>query len=373
MENMICSSCLRMVVLAGILLAFGLGTLSHRAARADDQDAGDAVVGAKVLSRAFRDASRRAIPSVVTIIAFGQQGEGDGDEGLDDLGALTGEEDEGQRALQATGLGSGVIIDESGTVLTNHHVIRDAARIVVKLQDGTELQADDIQGDPQSDLATLKIKPTSPLTAASLGDSQRLEIGDWVLAIGSPFQLEATVSAGIISAKDRRLPTIPRAALLQTDAVINPGNSGGPLVNLEGEVIGINTAIATRNGVFQGIGFAIPMVQAEWIADELLEHGKVRRSRLGIQLAALKRQFADVLDLDVDSGVVVYQISKDSPAEKAGFEKLDVITHFAGSRVKSPLALRQVIERLPIDQPQTVTVIREGQTRELSVTLEAAE
>jgi serine protease Do len=157
---------------------------------------------------------------------------------------------------------------------------------------------------------------------------------------------------------------------MQTDAVINPGNSGGPLVNIDGEVIGISTAIATRNGVFQGIGFAVPIDQARWIADELLAHGKVRRSRLGIQLAELKRQFADYLDLEVGTGVVVYQISSDSPAERAGFEKLDVITEFAGRRVKLPVELRRVIERLPVDRPHRVKVIRKGEEVELEVTLE---
>jgi serine protease Do len=338
------------------------GTQPAVPVRADDQAAGP-----KVLSRAFREASQRAIPSVVTIIAFGQQEE---DVAADDLGPLMGEGDQSPQALRATGLGSGVIIDQRGTVLTNNHVVRNAARIVVKLQDGTELQAKETVGDTQSDIATLKVDPRDPLTPATLGDSEQMEIGDWVLAIGSPFQLEATVSAGIISAKDRRLPNIPRAALMQTDAVINPGNSGGPLVNIDGEVIGISTAIATRNGVFQGIGFAVPIDQARWIADELLAHGKVRRSRLGIQLAELKRQFADYLDLEVGTGVVVYQISSDSPAERAGFEKLDVITEFAGRRVKLPVELRRVIERLPVDRPHRVKVIRKGEEVELEVTLE---
>lgn len=351
--------------LRSLWLVLGLvvwGTQPAVPVRADDQAAGP-----KVLSRAFREASQRAIPSVVTIIAFGQQEE---DVAADDLGPLMGEGDQSPQALRATGLGSGVIIDQRGTVLTNNHVVRNAARIVVKLQDGTELQAKETVGDTQSDIATLKVDPRDPLTPATLGDSEQMEIGDWVLAIGSPFQLEATVSAGIISAKDRRLPNIPRAALMQTDAVINPGNSGGPLVNIDGEVIGISTAIATRNGVFQGIGFAVPIDQARWIADELLAHGKVRRSRLGIQLAELKRQFADYLDLEVGTGVVVYQISSDSPAERAGFEKLDVITEFAGRRVKLPVELRRVIERLPVDRPHRVKVIRKGEEVELEVTLE---
>ncbi|XZE55414.1 S1C family serine protease [Planctomycetaceae bacterium SH139] len=333
--------------------------------------ADDLAAGPRALSEAFRQASRRAIPSVVTIIAYGQAGENAPDAAADEENSS--EEDKLDKPLQATGLGSGVIISASGTVLTNNHVIRNAARIIVKLQDGSELPAAEIVGDEKSDIATLKVTTELPLVPATLGDSSLMEIGDWVLAIGSPFQLEATVSAGIISAKDRTLPTIPRAALLQTDAVINPGNSGGPLVNIDGEVIGISTAIATRNGVFQGIGFAVPIDQANWIANELLDHGRVRRSRLGVQLAALKRQFADALKMEIDQGVVVYQVSKDSSGDKAGLRQMDVIIEFGGRRVRQPVELRRAIERLPIDVPQAVKIIRDGEELELEVTLEAAD
>ncbi len=351
-------------LLCGLLLMLPSGVVAD-----------DLAAGPRALSKAFRQASRRAIPSVVTIIAYGQAGEDGPDAAAGDedaSGEAASGEDKLDKPLQATGLGSGVIISASGTVLTNNHVIRNAARIIVKLQDGSELPATEIVGDEKSDIATLKVTTELPLVPATLGDSSLMEIGDWVLAIGSPFQLEATVSAGIISAKDRTLPTIPRAALLQTDAVINPGNSGGPLVNIDGEVIGISTAIATRNGVFQGIGFAVPIDQANWIANELLEHGRVRRSRLGVQLAALKRQFADALKMEIDQGVVVYQVSKDSAGDKAGLRQMDVIIEFGGRRVRQPVELRRAIERLPIDVPQAVKIIRDGEELELEVTLEAA-
>ena len=186
-------------------------------------------------------------------------------------------------------VGSGVIIDASGVILTNNHVVQDAEEIVVRLADGQELKAVDVKTDPLSDLAIVRIKPDpgQTLRAARLGDSEALKIGDWVIAIGSPFELEATVSAGIISGKGRGIEKIRRGKLLQTDAAINPGNSGGPLVNLEGEVVGINTAIASSNGGYQGIGFAIPTDRAKWISQELLTRGTVRRAYLGIRIDEL--------------------------------------------------------------------------------------
>lgn len=324
----------------------------------------------RALSKAFRDASSKAIPSVVTIIVFGQAEEGE-EEGMDEEFENVPLES-GPSFLPPTGLGSGVAIGKD-VVLTNNHVVRDAKRVIVRLQDGTELNVGKVIGDVTSDIATLRLAEDAQLSTASLGNSEAVEIGDWVLAIGSPFQLEATVSAGIISAKDRALPNIPRASLLQTDAVINPGNSGGPLINIDGEVIGINTAIATRNGVFQGIGFAVPIDQARWIAEELLEHGKVRRSKIGVQLAELKRAFADQLGMEMNSGVVAYQVTKGSPAEKGGMHSMDVITEFGGRRVRRPAELRQVIERRAAGTAQKVKVVRHGEEMELEVTLEAAD
>ncbi len=355
-----------MVRITLLLVAIVVGTGQSRGA--DDLSSGP-----RALSRAFRDASSRAIPSVVTIIAFGQnRGEEGEQEPVEDLTPIDPEEDNNQQ-LPATGLGSGVVISADGVILTNNHVVRDAKRIIVKLQDGTELKAGEIIGDATSDIATLRVEPEGELVPAALGDSEMMEIGDWVLAIGSPFQLEATVSAGIISAKDRALPNIPRASLLQTDAVINPGNSGGPLINIDGEVIGVNTAIATRSGSFQGIGFAVPIDQAKWIADELVEHGKVRRSRIGIQLAELKRAFSDQLGVPVNEGVVAYQVTKGSPGEKGGIEPLDVIVEFGGRRVRRPTELRGVIERRPAGTAQKVVVLRKGERVELEVVLEPIE
>lgn len=356
--------------------AAALGFAAHLALFASPPlAADDLATGPRALSQAFRSAARSATPSVVTIIVSGQK---EPDPAADLADEFPGAPDIGrdapqERELPPTGLGSGVIIDAAGIVLTNHHVVRDAARVVVKLQDGTELEASDVVGDADSDIATLKVHSPRPLTAAVLGDSNAMEIGDWVLAIGSPFNLEATVSAGIISAKGRSIPGIRRAELLQTDAVINPGNSGGPLINIDGEVIGISTAIATHNGSFQGIGFAIPVDQANWIAEELLAHGKVRRAKIGISLAQLTRQFAEPLGLEPFEGVVAYQIVRESAAEEAGIEPMDVIIEFAGTRVQRPAELRRLIERKPIGSVQPLRVIRDGQPHDLEVTLRPAD
>ena len=360
----------------------------------------DLQVGPRALSRAFRNAARDASPSVVTILSYGQNMDepsaapgdkpnekpnDDDDESAeeDDTDSTDSEPDEtvpgepvpsplqtddGSK-LPITGLGSGVIITTDGRVLTNHHVIAGAKRVIVQLPDQTEFEAYDIYSDIESDVATLRIRPTDELVAATLGDSDSLEIGDWVLAIGSPFKLEATVSAGIISAKNRVIARISRGRLLQTDAAINPGNSGGPLIDLDGHVVAISTAIATRNGGYQGIGFAIPINQARWIADELAEHQKVRRAAIGIRLAELNKKVAQKLNLPVGIGVVVYQVIEGSAAEKGGLKPLDVITSFAGEPVKRASDLQEIVERLPIGSTQKVSIQRAGESIELDVQL----
>jgi serine protease Do len=256
--------------------------------------------------------------------------------------------------------------------MTNNHVIHGAHEVQIRLEDGSEYVASDIRTDPESDLAVLRIQPDAPLPAAKLGDSSELDIGDWVIAIGSPFDLEATVSAGIISAKGRSLfPMIQRSRLLQTDAAINPGNSGGALVDLHGEVVGINTAIATNSGSFQGVGFAIPINQAKWIAKELLEHNRVRRSWLGVGIGELTADAARTMKLPARSGVWVDRVVPGAPAEKAGVKSFDVIMEFAGKRVRAPGDLQEMVEQLPLGTVQKMQVIRDGKPVTLEVTLEA--
>jgi serine protease Do len=217
----------------------------------------------------------------------------------------------------------------------------------------------------------LRIKATGDLPAAKLGNSDDLEIGDWVLAIGNPFELETTVSAGIISAKERELSSIRRSKFLQTDAAINPGNSGGPLVNLDGEVIGINTAIASNSGGYQGIGFAIPINQAKWITTQLVKTGSVQRGYLGVGIEEVTPDLAKQFGVSRGEGVLVAEVFPDSPATKAGFEEGDLIVEFGGHAVSKPRDLQEVVERTPIDSRQQVKVIRGGKPRTLEIVVKA--
>lgn len=331
--------------------------------------------GPKALSLAFRVAAKRATPSVVVLYAYGQDSE--------DTGASETEPDEDELPLleraeiptpppaeeKLTGIGSGVIVSKDGLIITNNHVIANAKRVVVQLPDETRVDATVSRGDPESDVAMLRVDPPTELQTVEMGDSDKLEIGDWVLAIGSPFKLEATVSAGIISGKNRRIDRIKRSSMLQTDAAINPGNSGGALIDLDGKVVGISTAIATRSGFYQGVGFAIPINQARWIADELDQHGKVRRAAIGTTLVELKPRIAKQFKLEPYSGILVYQIIKDSVAEKAGIKPLDVIVAFAGEKVVDSTELQEAIERQPIGSTQPITVMRGGERIELQVQL----
>ncbi|TWT66100.1 S1C family serine protease [Allorhodopirellula solitaria] len=344
---------------------------------------------ARALSIAFRHAAREATPAVVTVYSYGQnsqtstaQEETPGEAPNDPTGDETfgpqppsQTDDEG---YPLTGLGSGVLVNLLPTgdaedaedadsspektywVMTNNHVITNAKRVVVQLPDESELVAESVYGDPASDIAVLRLLSERDLATATLGDSDPIEIGDWVLAIGSPFKLEATVCAGIISAKHRSIGKIRRGRLFQTDAAINPGNSGGPLVDLDGKVVAISTAIATRNGGYQGIGFAIPINQAHWIARELAQYQQVRRAAMGVRLAELNPKLADKLDLPTYLGVLVHQVITDSAADAAGLQSRDVIMEFAGQRVRRMSALQQAVEQQPIGSTQDIKIWRAG-------------
>ncbi len=336
------------------------------------------LVGPRALSRAFRNAARKATPATVTILSYGQVTVmANQNPPAAPTNPLQGGDEPDERPEpdenQLTGVGSGVIVSKDGMIITNNHVITGAKRVVVKLADETEVEATAVRGDVDSDVATLNIKRKGGFPAVELGNSDALEIGDWVLAIGSPFRLEATVSAGIISAKDRALRRISRGRLLQTDAAINPGNSGGPLVDLDGRAIAISTAIASRTGSYQGIGFAIPINQAKWIADELAAHNKVRRAAIGIRMAELNPKIAGKFKLPVGLGVLAYQVTKDSAAEKAGVKPLDVILEFAGEKVSDPNSFQEIVERKPVGSIQDLKIYRKGEEIMLQVELATLE
>ena len=267
------------------------------------------------------------------------------------------------------GLGSGVVISADGYILTNNHVIANADDIQVKVGEKT-YKAKIVGADEKTDLAVLKIEPDAPLKAATLGDSSKIRVGEWVLAIGQPFNLDHTVTAGIISAKGRdRVGISDYEDFLQTDAAINPGNSGGALVDMNGEVIGINTAIASRTGVYNGVGFAIPSNMAKRIVEQLIENGRVSRGYIGIGIQDLTPELAEAIGIDRTEGVLVTQVLPDMPGEKAGLRSSDVIVSIDGSPFKSASKLRNIVASDPPGTEIELGVVRDGREKKITVKL----
>jgi serine protease Do len=265
-------------------------------------------------------------------------------------------------------LGSGFIIDQEGYIVTNNHVVEDADEIIVKLADGKEYDAELVGRDPNTDLALIKIKASRDFVQLPMGNSDGLDVGSWVVAIGSPFGLEQTVTAGIVSAKGRVIGAGPYDNFIQTDASINPGNSGGPLLNLNGEVVGINTAIIA-NG--QGIGFAIPINMAQSIVAQLKEHGSVTRGWLGVGIQDLTPELAEYYGIEDRKGVLVSQVFKGDPAEKAGIKPNDIIVSVDGESVNTGRELSAKIADLEVGKTTTILVIRDG--KEKTITAKLAE
>ena len=256
-------------------------------------------------------------------------------------------------------LGSGFIIDADGSILTNNHVVENAQKIVVKLSDDQEYEAKVIGRDAKTDMAVIQIKAKTNLAAASLGDSDTLEVGEWVVAIGNPFGLDSTITSGIVSAKGRHIGQGPYDNFIQTDASINPGNSGGPLINLRGEVIGINTAIFSRTGGNMGIGFAIPINVAKELLPQLRGKGKVVRGYLGVLIQKVTPEIAESLGMERGYGALVANVSKDGPAEKAGVKVGDVIVEFDGKEVKDSGDLPIIVARTAVDKKVRMKVLRD--------------
>ncbi|HEY1602302.1 MAG TPA: Do family serine endopeptidase [Pirellulales bacterium] len=338
---------------------------------------------AKSLSNAFRTAANSTLPSVVTITSEVRSQPVRGNQSprgaenpfkgtpFEDFFNDRGGNMPFQGPQRRMGIGAGVIIDKSGVILTNNHVVEGATEVTVRLSDGREFQGTDIKTDKQTDLAVVHIKGAGDLPAATLGNSDNLEIGDWVIAVGNPFNQELTVSAGIISGKGRTLKDGKRAQYLQTDAAINPGNSGGPLVDLDGEVIGINTAIASSSGGFQGVGFAIPINQAKWVVDQLVHGGSVKRAYLGVIVGELAGDLAEQLGVHRNDGVFVNEVMPDSPADKAGVHEGDIITEYSDKHVGTPGQLQQLVERTPVNNKAEVKILRDGKPRTLTVIAQA--
>ena len=277
-----------------------------------------------------------------------------------------GDDEEGS-PHRSNSLGSGFVIDPSGIVITNNHVIADANEITVIFTDGQKLRAKVIGKDPKVDVAVLKVNPTTPLKSVKFGDSEKMRVGDWVMAVGNPFGLGGTVTAGIVSARHRNIDSGPYDNYIQTDAAINKGNSGGPLFNMTGEVIGINTAILSPSGGSIGIGFATPAATVTPIIDQLQRFGETRRGWLGVRIQNVDDQIADSLDLGKTKGAFVSGTDPKGPASAGGIETGDVIVKFDGQDIKESRDLPKIVAQAPVGKDVAVVVVRKG--KELSKTV----
>jgi serine protease Do len=270
---------------------------------------------------------------------------------------------------ETKGIGTGMLIDAQGNILTNYHVAGGATKIEVLLADGRKYEAKLVGGDPKTDLAVIRISPKELLPYITFGDSDKMEVGEWVVAIGHPRGLDQTVTQGIISAKHRRGITDPSSYqdFLQTDAAINPGNSGGPLMNLRGEVIGVNTVIVSSSGGFEGIGLAIPSNIAVHISKTLIAHGKVERGWLGVSVQDIAPEQAQPLGLSTPRGALIADVAKSGPAERAGLKKGDVVITYQGKNIPDASALRNEVAASPIGSDARLTILRDKKRQEIMV------
>ena len=298
----------------------------------------------------------------------GQAPQGDPDQGMEDF--FRDFLERGQNApRRVSSLGSGFIVDPSGIIVTNNHVIEDADEVSVTLNDGTTLPATILGRDTQTDIALLQVKPRAPLTAVHLGDSDKARVGDWVIAIGNPFGLGGSVTAGIISARNRDINAGPYDDFIQTDAPINRGNSGGPLFNMDGEVIGVNSAIYSPSGGSVGIGFAVPSAIVRSVFGQLRQGGTVRRGWLGVRIQAVTPEIAESLGIDNPRGAMVAGVTKDGPAAKAGVLSGDVILTFDGKPVPDSRTLPRLVADTPAGKNANVEVLRRGQRKIIPVAI----
>ena len=364
-------------VVIGLILAAGFGISNSSKADTPDTPQSESKKSVDVsnldvayaLSNAFASVAEKVNPAVVTISTettikqrvripsffedfFGPQGDR-------------------EREYKAQGLGSGVIVRSDGVILTNNHVIDGADDIIVTLIDGREFPGKVTGTDPRSDIAVIQID-AKDLPSISLGNSDNLKVGEWVLAIGSPLSPEYnhTVTAGIVSAKGRQVSGLTGVQdFIQTDAAINPGNSGGALVNLRGELIGINTAIASRTGQNSGIGFAISSNLARVVMEDILDDGKVSRGWLGVRIDRVSKDIAEMYGMKNTDGVLIRSLEKDSPAERDGIEPGDIVIAVNGQPVKTPTELSSIIGSKKPNEKVKITVIREGKEKTIEVTL----
>ncbi len=328
-------------------------------------------VEARAAPESFADLAQKLLPSVVNISSTAVVGRGRSGQGVlpqlpegspfeDFFRDFFDRSQPQQPQRRSTSLGSGFIIDAAGVIVTNNHVIQDADEITVTLHDNRTLKAEVVGRDPKTDLAVLKVESAQDLPAVRFGDSDAIWVGDWVVAIGNPFGLGGTVTAGIVSARGRNINSGPYDDFIQTDASINQGNSGGPLFNMAGEVVGINTAIFSHSGASVGIGFSIPAAAAQSVISQLRQYGRTRRGWLGVRIQEVTEEIAESLGLDGVSGALVASVSEGSPAEDGEIKAGDVILKFAGRDVDEMRKLPRIVAETEIEKSVPVEVWRDG-------------
>lgn len=343
---------------------------SSRAADAQEQLPGTRL--AEELSQAFERVAETITPSVVTISTESSPKKNKAKQGDDPLRKFFGDDFFDKMApTPQRGLGTGVIVDEQGHIVTNNHVIGDSTEVSVRLSNERTVKAKVVGTDPRTDLAVIKIKVKEELPKpAKLGDSEKLKIGEWVVAAGASFGLDNTITAGIVSAKGRALSGGSQYEdFIQTDAAINPGNSGGPLVNLRGEVVGINTAIVSKSGGYMGIGFAIPINMAKQVLNSLIANGKVTRGWLGVGIQNLNEDLARSFDYDATEGALVGHVDPKGPAKKAGLQQGDIIIQVGKDKIKNVNQLRNLVAGIKPGTTSEITMIRAGKKETRAVTI----
>jgi serine protease Do len=376
-----------LVVFSTLAVGIMIGTLVTHGVRADKKAAPDAtplsIPAPRQLSSQFSQVAKAVEPAVVNITADLKvkqdrnrlrrtPGPNQNDEPFDFFHFF--DMPQSPEGFIAPVSGSGFVVDKNGYIMTNFHVVKDAERIAVKLANGEVYKNVKLIGaDPETDLAVLKIEPKGELAVAKFGNSDSVNVGDWALAVGSPFGLEQTLTAGIISAKNRDQidPGAQFKKFLQTDAVINPGNSGGPLINMDAEVIGINTSIATNTGVWQGYGFALPSNTAIKVYNQLIERGRVERGSIGISHTGRPQSEVVLKSFGAKDGkgVVVENVEKDGPAEKAGLKRGDVIRSIDGKAISNWDDLVQIVAETTLEKNVTVKYLRDGKDQSAQVTI----
>jgi serine protease Do len=367
----------KLLIIAAFFFCFFLTTVHPVTATQDDN-----IALLDRSAKAFSSVVKKAGPAVVYIgvekmaNSFGGQGQGGGQDPFGMFNDPFFQRFFGKqfqhpgmqpRQFKQRGAGSGFIISPDGLILTNNHLVEDADTIKVRLADEREFTAKLIGTDPQSDVALIKIDGTN-LPTLPLGDSDTLEVGEWVIAIGSPFELSQTVTVGVVSAKGRsRMGINDYENFIQTDAAINPGNSGGPLLNIHGQAVGINTAIFSRSGGYMGISFAIPINMAKSIKNQLEKDGKVTRGWLGVVIQDVNEDLARSFDLDKAEGILIAEVTDDSPAQKAGLKQGDVILSLNGTKLADVANLRNRIALTPPDSKVTLQLIRDGHPKNMDI------